>query len=132
MLELQKRLARDHVTEQQRIMDTILNGAEKAAKIVTNIRKVKDGEELLDIKPLLEKKEMFRRKAPEPPVFESVKEVTLKHPIEDILDQFTDVRVMLSNVRKSVSSSSGIIDVEKRLYDINKAIHEYYTDNIVL
>jgi len=135
MLELQKGLAQSQASEQNRILDTIFNGTQKAAQIVRNIKNISSGEtpvavpELYKEPPILETEEM-KVKAPVP-FSEFEPELTLKTKLEEAMEALAALRVSLAAQKRNLGASGALprVDItahEAELYRINIMLYDYY------
>jgi len=135
MLELQKGLAQSQASEQNRILDTIFNGTQKAAQIVRNIKNISSGEapvavpELYKEPPILETEEM-KVKAPAP-FAEFEPELTLKTKLEEAMEALAALRVSLAAQKRNLGVSGAlpraeITAHEAELYRINIMLYDYY------
>ena len=135
MLELQKTLAKSQASEQSRILDTILDGAQKAAQIVTNIKNISLGSapvvvpELYKEPPILEIEEM-KVKAPVP-FAEFEPELVQKTKLEEAMEALATLRVNLAAQKRNLGVSGALprVDItahEAELYRINIMLYDYY------
>lgn len=136
MLELQKTLAKSQASEQNRILDTILNGVQKAAQVVTNIKNISSGSAALPIPdlykepPIIMETEEMKVKAPLP-FAEFEPELTLKTKLEEAMEALAALRVNLAAQKRNLGVSGALprVDItahEAELYRINIMLYDYY------
>ena len=119
MLELSKEIARSQAAEQKNILDTILDGAQKAAQVVNNIKSISSGMEPKQTNPLFCEKENFMPKAPITPSFMSQEVDSLS----SACDAIATIRSKLDALYKEqIISKIDLQPIMKELYDLHLAV----------
>lgn len=136
MLELSKNLAKSQAEEQKVLLDTLLDGAQKAAQVVSNIKCISSGGEPKittplykpqPSEPIMEKTSMDLRPpmeptfmAPKTPVFDESKALL------SVYDRLGFIQGKLDNIY--VTGICGKADLEplmKDTFELRKNIYEY-------
>jgi hypothetical protein len=124
MLELSKEIARSQATEQKNILDTILDGAQKAAQIVNNIQSISSGNDPKPTQPLF-KEEQNMAKPPVAPSFFAVQPTTPEaDPFSVACDAISSIRDKMDKIYKTQSYiQSDLQPIIKELYDLHLALY---------
>lgn len=120
MLELSKEIARSQAAEQKNILDTILDGAQKAAQVVNNIKSISSGMEPKQTSPLFCEKENFMAKTPViPPFMVSESDSSLS----STCDAIASIRSKLDALYKDqIIIKVDLQPIMKELYDLHLAV----------
>jgi hypothetical protein len=135
MLELSKNLAKSQAEEQKVLLDTLLDGAQKAAQVVSNIKCISSGgepkvtaplyknepikeQQVMDLRPPMEPTFM----APKIPVFDDTK------ALRSVYDRLGFIQGKLDNIY--VTGICGKADLEpliKDCFELRKNIFDVLT-----
>jgi hypothetical protein len=126
MLELSKEIAKSQAAEQKNILDTILDGAQKAAQVVNNIKCISAGDDPKPTSPLYEKEPvtMPTKEAPTPPSF-AAKSFAPKDPIAMVSEAIESIRSHIETVYQQRSiAKSDLEPIMSALYDLHLDLYE--------
>lgn len=125
MLELSKEIAKSQAAEQKNILDTILDGAQKAAQVVNNIKTISAGNDPKPTSSLYEKEPVtMPKEAPMPPSF-AAKSFTTKDPIAMVSEAIESIRSHIETVYQQRSiAKSDLEPIMSALYDLHLDLYE--------
>jgi hypothetical protein len=127
MLEISKGLAKSQAEEQKNLLDTILDGAQKAAQVVQNIKTISTGSDPKVIEPLYKP-----AKEPEPMVTKPTMPSFLKPTISK-QDPMLGVFEAIAKIRSKVDAlfeievigKADAHEIAKDLYDLHMSVYQY-------
>jgi hypothetical protein len=128
MLEVSKALAKSQNEEQKNILDTILDGAQKAAQVVQNIKVISSGSDPKPTEPLyhptIEKEEEMVT-PPKMPSFLQKPQAPKTDPLIAVFEAITKVRAKVDALFEiEVIGKADAHDIAKDLYDLHMLAYQ--------
>lgn len=124
MLEASKEVLKSSALEQKNLLDTILDGAQKAAQVVSNIKSISSGSDPKPLEPLYkdtQRKEEDMVKPPQPPSFMAPKSQN-PDPIVALCENISTIRQKVEKwLEEPLIPRDDIKPVLKDLYEIHLA-----------
>lgn len=129
MLEVSKALAKSQNEEQKNILDTILDGAQKAAQVVQNIKVISSGSDPKPTEPLYhppqEKEENEMVTPPKMPSFLQKPQAPKTDPLIAVFEALTKVRSKVDALFEiEVIGKADAHEIAKDLYDLHMLAYQ--------
>jgi hypothetical protein len=129
MLEVSKELVKSQNEEQKNILDTILDGAQKAAQVVQNIKTISSGSDPKPVEPLYhpqqEEKEDTMVTPPKMPSFLQKPQAPRTDPVIAIFEAIAKVRSKVDALFEiEVIGKADAHEIAKDLYDLHMLAYQ--------
>ncbi len=127
MLEISKGLAKSQAEEQKNLLDTILDGAQKAAQVVQNIKSISTGSDPKATEPLYkpvkEPEAMINK--PQMPSFLQKPTISKNEPMLGIFEAISKIRSKVDALFEiEVIGKADAHEIAKDLYELHMAVYQ--------
>lgn len=126
MLEISKSLAKSQAEEQKNLLDTILDGAQKAAQVVQNIKTISTGSDPKSIEPLYKPQKESETMVTKPQMPSFLKTTTKEDPMLSVFESLTKIRSKVDSLFEiEVIGKADAHDIAKDLYNLHMSVYSF-------